>query len=130
MLFITRRRLKLAEVFAKAVCFAATSSGVLVMLVCCHEVGPERNKKKRTRSAHPASRPLPFRSLQELRRHLNCCFQLFFFTTSWCPRASPLQSFLRMSFQRAHASSRAFLFASTLSPGSSPARIKPCPAPS
>jgi hypothetical protein len=24
--------------------------------------------------AHPFSRPLPFRSLQELRRHLNCCF--------------------------------------------------------
>src|SRR4051812_32903622 len=43
----------------------------------------------RTRSAHPASRPLPFRSLQELRRHLNCCFQLIYFYHNFKPNAIP-----------------------------------------
>jgi len=39
------------------------------------------------------------------------------------------QILLRMSLMRAHASSRAFLLTS-LAPGCSPARMKPCPAPS
>src|SRR5437764_4531357 len=44
----------------------------------------------RTRSAHPVSRPLPFRSLQELRRHLNCCFQLIYFYHNFQLNAIPL----------------------------------------
>jgi hypothetical protein len=43
----------------------------------------------RTRTAHPASRPLPFRSLQELRRHLNYCFQLPSFYHISLPDARP-----------------------------------------
>src|ERR1051325_3469237 len=41
----------------------------------------------RTRSAHPVSRPLPFRSLQELRRHLNFFFQLIYFYHNFRPIA-------------------------------------------
>jgi hypothetical protein len=34
-------------------------------------IAGSRNKKRGRDFAHPSSRPLPFRSLQELRRHLN-----------------------------------------------------------
>src|SRR4051812_3167510 len=48
----------------------------------------------RTRSAHPVSRPLPFRSLQELRRHLNCCFQLiYFYHNFWFNAIPPPEGF-------------------------------------
>ena len=62
-----------------------------------------KRQKKRTRSAHPASRPLPFRSLQELRRHLNCCFQWLCFTISSRLDASPLR------FSRSIPSNKAIL---------------------
>lgn len=55
----------------------------------------------RTRTAHPASRPLPFRSLQELRRHLNCCFQLFIFLSYLVTRRkSRLVRFEKIGFDQ------------------------------